>query len=222
MMMPTNTVSLPWFLLLPLMISPSLSPDTSVLLLFDSSAPRFRLQNCSCATLIRDCGKELLESACSFHPVVKDAASPAGLRAPWHLSVWVEGPGVVAELLGRSAVGHVCLSHCGALPSSGGTLVVLGLQTLTVRASDPDAAHPEQTVTLAPSAGVTAALRDSGGASSVSHVTVLDLTVLNGRSALKSYSVFGTSTATFHQHFPHLATLPVCCHAHPLLITFVY
>ncbi|XP_053732723.1 uncharacterized protein C21orf62 homolog [Synchiropus splendidus] len=218
MTMPTNTKLLPWLLLLLLsVISSAPSPDNSVLFL-DTGA---HLRNCSCSTLVRDCDEELVASSCACRTVVV-AAPPAGLRLPRRLSVWVKEPVVVGELLGSSTIAHLRLSYCGRIPASGGTLAVLGLQTLTVRAAAPGAVLPEQTVTLSQPAGVATELEDWGVASTVSHMTAVDLTVLNGRSALKSFSVLGASAATLRQHFPDLAPPPACCHSHPLLITFVY
>lgn len=246
MEMPANTVSsasLPWslwllFFLTPVAQTTSSASETSLplntTLLFDSGAPGYNLRNCSCSTPIQDCNEALANSLCRCHTVLRSALPPAGLREPGQLTVWVTELWVLEELLNRSMVGHLRLSFCGIKPVHSKYLAVLGVRTLRIHSAAPEAPYPKQEITVSPPAGVAAELDALPfDFSSSFHMTLLDVAVLNGLSALKAYTVLGPPAHTLSQHFPHLALpLPLPSFAEPsepaaeplqnLLMTFVY
>ncbi|XP_035799071.1 uncharacterized protein C21orf62 homolog [Amphiprion ocellaris] len=249
MEMSLNTISsalLPWSLCLLFFQTPSSQVTSSVptyvtslpvntTLLFDSG----NLRNCSCSTLVRDCDEALANSMCRCHTVLRSSLSPAQLREPGQLTVWVKELWVLEELLNSSMVGHLWLSFCGVKPVNSQFLALLGLQTLRIHSTAPEASYPNQEIIVSPPAGVVADLEaHSFDFSSSFHMTFLDVAVLNGLSALKAYSVEGSLASAFSQHFPHLAlpcTLLYSAASDPvepseqtveplqdLLITFVY
>lgn len=217
MEMSPNTVSsasLPWSLWLLFFLTPvaqttssASAPEPSLpvntTLLFDSGAPGYNLRNCSCSAPVQDCNEALANSLCRCHTVLRSALSPARLQEPGQLTVWVRELWVLEELLNRSTIGHLRLSFCGIRPMDSQHLALLGLQTLRIHSAAPEAQYPNQEITISPAAGELEAL--SFDFSSSSHVTFLDVTVLNGLSVLKAYSVVGPPAHTFSQHFPHLA-----------------
>ncbi|XP_074551674.1 exosomal polycystin-1-interacting protein-like [Halichoeres trimaculatus] len=208
------------------------SPPLNSTLLFDSGAPSFSLRNCSCSTPIRDCSEALANSVCRCHTVLRSALPPAGLREEGLLTVWVKEEWVLQEVLNRSTVAHLRLSFCGERPTHSQYLSLLGLQTLRVHS--PHAPYPTQDISITPPADFEAP--SSSTSSSSIHVTFLDLSVLNGLSALKAYSVLGPPPHTFSQHFPHLHLPPAPSlsgtpeapvdhqdwTAESLLLTFIY
>lgn len=253
MEMSTNTVSsalLPWslwllFFFTPITQTTSSAPtsETSLpvntTLLFDSGTPGYNLRNCSCSAPIRDCNEALANSLCRCHTVLRSTLPPTGLREPGQLTVWVKELWVLAELLNRSMVGHLQLSFCGIKPMDSEYLALLGLRTLRIHSTAPEASYPNQEITISPAAGVAADLETLSFDFSSFHVTFLDVAVLNGLSALKAYSVEGPPAHTLSQYFPYLAlplalpssatpddpTDPSEHAAEPLqnlLITFVY
>ncbi|XP_071341669.1 exosomal polycystin-1-interacting protein-like [Trachinotus anak] len=211
------------------------TPDTSLLvnttLLFDSGGPGHDLRNCSCSTPVQDCDEALANSLCRCHSVLRSALPLAGLRDPGQLTVWVKELWVLEELLNRSMVGHLQLSFCGVKPMHSQYLALLGLRTLRIHSEAPEAPYRTQEITLLPAVELEALTFDL---STSFHLTILDVAVLNGLSALKAYSVVGPPAPILSQHFPLLATplaLPPSAPGDPvdpggplqkLLITFVY
>lgn len=201
-----------WFFLTPITQTTDSAPtsETSLLvnttLLFDGGAPGYYLRNCSCPTPVRDCDEALANSLCRCHTVLRSALPLAGLRDPGQLTVWVKELWVLEELLNRSMIGHLQLSFCGVKPMDSQYLALLGLQTLRIHSSVPEAPYPKQEITILPAGGVAVELEAlSFDLSSSLHMTILDVAVLNGLSALKAYSVVGPPAPTLSQHFPHLA-----------------
>ncbi|XP_069388392.1 exosomal polycystin-1-interacting protein [Paralichthys olivaceus] len=202
-------------------------------LLFDGGAPGYNLQNCSCSTPVQECNEALANSLCICHTVLRSALPLSGLRDPGRLTIWVKDFWVLEELLNRSRVGHLQLSFCGIKPMGRQYLALLGLQTLRIHSSAPEAPYPDQEITIFSAVELEALSLDL---SSFFFVTILDVAVLNGLSNLKAYSVVGPHAYTFSQHFPQLAILlPLLSSATPddlseqdskplqsLLITFVY
>ncbi|XP_040913376.1 uncharacterized protein C21orf62-like [Toxotes jaculatrix] len=252
--MSSNTVSsalLLWSLWLLLLLTPvtqmrdsASASETSLLvnttLLFDSGAPGYNLRNCSCSTPVEDCDEALANSLCRCHTILRSALPLSGIRDPGQLTIWVKELWVLEELLNRSMVGHLQLSFCGIKPMNSQYLALLGLQSLRIHSAAPEAPYPNQEITVFPAGGVAVELEAlSFDFSSSFHVTILDVAVLNGLSALKAYSVVGPPAPALYQHFPHLAiplALPSSATpddpSHPseqaaeplqkLLITFVY
>uniref|UniRef100_A0A3B4T412 Exosomal polycystin 1 interacting protein n=1 Tax=Seriola dumerili TaxID=41447 RepID=A0A3B4T412_SERDU len=187
------------------------TPDTSrsfnTTLLFDSGAPGYSLRNCSCSAPVLDCDEALANSLCRCHTVLRSALPLAGLRDPGQLTVWVKELWVLEELLNRSMVGHLHLSFCGIKPMHSQYLALLGLQTLRIHSAAAEAPYRNQEITLLPAGGAAVELEAlSFDLSSSFHLTILDVAVLNGRSALKAYSVVGPPAPTLSQHFPLLAS----------------
>ncbi|XP_036965175.1 uncharacterized protein C21orf62 homolog isoform X1 [Acanthopagrus latus] len=254
MEMSPNTVSsasLPWSLWLLFFLAPvtrttnsAPTPETSLTvnstLLFDGGAPGYNLRNCSCSVPIADCDEALANSRCRCHTVLRSALPPAGLREPGPVTVWVKELWILEELLNRRTVGHLRLSFCGVKPMDSQYLALLGLRTLRIHSAAPEAPYPDQEITVSPAAGLTAEIEAlSFDFSSSSHVTFLDVAVLNGLSALKAYTVVGPPAHSLYKDFPHLAVpLPLPPSAAPevpadpsdpaaeppenLLLTFIY
>ncbi|XP_034549962.1 uncharacterized protein C21orf62-like [Notolabrus celidotus] len=203
------------------------SPPLNTTLLFDSGAPGFSLRNCSCSAPIRDCNEALANSVCRCHTVLRSALPPAGLRERGVLTVWVKELWVLQEVLNRSTVAHLRLSFCGERPIHSQYLSLLGLQTL--RVNSPHAPYPTQDISITPPADFNTPA-ESPSPSPSDHVTFLDMSVLNGLSALKAYSVLGPPPHTFSQHFPHLHLPPAPSESYApedratenLLLTFIY
>lgn len=105
-----------------------------------------------------------------------------------------------------------------------------GVRTLSIHSTAPEAPYPKQEITISPTEGLTAELAALAFDPSPScHMTLLDVALLNGLSALKAYTVVGPPAQTVTQHFPHLApppsvepVEPAAEHLQNLLMTFVY
>ncbi|XP_040004899.1 uncharacterized protein C21orf62-like [Xiphias gladius] len=184
--------------------------ETSLLvnttLLFDGDAPGYNLRNCSCSKPVQDCNEALANSLCRCHTVLRSALPLSVLKDPGRLTIWVKELWVLEELLNRSMVGHLQLSFCGIKPMDSKYLALLGLHTLKIHSAAPEAPYPNQEISIFPAGGVAVELEAlSFEFSSSFHVTILDVAVLNGLSALKAYSVVGPPAPTLSQHFPHLA-----------------
>ncbi|KAG7236059.1 hypothetical protein INR49_001391 [Caranx melampygus] len=189
--------------------APTLDPSllTNTTLLFDSGTPGYSLRNCSCPAPVRDCDEALANSLCRCHTVLRSALPSAGLRGPGRLTVWVKELWVLEELLNKSMVGHLHLSFCGIKPMNSQYLALLGLQTLMIHSAAPEAPYRNQEISLLPAGGAAVELEAlSFDLSSSFHLTILDVAVLNGVSALKAYSVVGPPASDLSQHFPLLAT----------------
>ncbi|XP_036401789.1 uncharacterized protein C21orf62 homolog [Megalops cyprinoides] len=202
-------------------------------LLFDSAAHGSGLRNCSCASEIRDCDEALANLLCSCRTVPRSALTPAGLHTQGGLTVWVRDPWVLQELLNGSTVQDLRLSACGSGPMPPQPLALFGLRRLRVHTSAPGAPHPEQALNI-PSGPERGRGRDGFGpflttetsvssSSSPLLMSFLDVSLLNGLSSLKAYSISSPVAPTLSQHFPHLPL-----HHTPLgpqhscLLTFIY
>lgn len=174
------------------------APEANGTLLFHTGAPGFSLRNCSCMAPVQDCDKDSANALCECHSVSRSALPPAGLRETAHLSVWIHEPWVLKELLNTSFISRLHLSFCGTEPVDSQYLVLIGLRFLRVHSAAPQALYPDQQISFSPAAGATA------GLSTDESITFLDVAVLNGRSALKAYSVLPPLTRTLSQTFPHL------------------
>ncbi|XP_067113941.1 exosomal polycystin-1-interacting protein-like [Osmerus mordax] len=207
-----------WTLLLPFPVTPTTdpapAPPSNSTLLFDTGAPGNSLRNCSCSTAIQDCSEALANLQCDCHTVQRSALSPGGLRVPGGLAVWVRQPWVLQELLNGSEVSDLRLSSCGLGPLLTQHLAVYGLRRLRVHSSAQGAPHPDQGLSIASGAGVDVRVggslssADPQPPSSVLQVSILDLAVLNGFSALKAYSVAGPTLSSLSQHLPFLSLPP--------------
>lgn len=206
-------------------------------LLFDSASHGgHSLRNCSCAAEIQDCNDALANLLCSCRTVPRSALPPAGLAVRGGLTVWVRDAWVLRELLNGSAVQDLRLAACGPAPYPAQPLTLFGLRRLRLSSASRDAAHPEQSLSIATEqergrgrAGRPASPASSSASSpSPFLVSFLDVALLNGLSPLKAYSVSSPPTSVLAQHFPHLPL------AHPIpaqqppgplrdcLLTFIY
>uniref|UniRef100_A0A1A7X636 Chromosome 21 open reading frame 62 n=1 Tax=Iconisemion striatum TaxID=60296 RepID=A0A1A7X636_9TELE len=173
------------------------SQTASTMLLFDSGSPVPSLRNCSCSVPIGYCDEALANSLCRCHTVLR--SSVQRLQKAGLLTVWVKELWVLEELLNSSMVAHLKLSFCGMKHLQSQQLVLLGLQTLRIHSAAPESPHPDQELQVVPSAATAVDLESSSF-----HVTFIDVSVLNGLSALKAYSLVGLPPPTFSQNFPHL------------------
>lgn len=207
-----SSVSLPWLLFFLTSITWTHSTPTSeppqpvnTTLLFDVGGPGSHLRNCSCSTSVRDCDESLANLVCRCHTVQRSSLPHHGLTHHGPLTVWVKELWVLEELLNSSMVGHLQLSFCGIKPMDSQYLTMLGLQTLRIHSAAPEVPFPNQEITVSPAAGLQEELEALFFDYSTSfHVTILDTAVLNGLSALKTYTVVLSSSST-SQHFPRLA-----------------
>lgn len=239
--MPPNTACsalLPWPLWLFFFLavvtqttSPAPTPEPptfNTTLLFTSGAPGFNLRNCSCSAPVHDCDEALANSLCRCRTVLRSSSPPAGLWESEQLTIWVKEVLFLEELLNRSVVHHLQLSFCGINPVDSKFLALPGVQTLRITA--PEAPYSRQEITISPSAGLSAEMEAiSSNFSSTFHLTVLDVALLNGRSAMKAYTVVGPASDALTRRFPHLphtpppsgeSSEPVA--GQNLLVTFVY
>ncbi|XP_030642477.1 uncharacterized protein C21orf62 homolog [Chanos chanos] len=218
-------------------------------LVFDSVAHGNSLRNCSCASAVRDCDEALANLLCSCRTVPRSSLPPGGLRVnsgAGDLTVWVRDPWVLRELLNGSEVPELHLSLCAATPLDGPDryLALFGLRKLRVHTSARGAQHPEQALNISFGPGNMEEEGEgvfSGGGPTL-HVSFLDVSVLNGASTLKAYSVSGPPVPSLTRHFPNLALPPTHTHTHnnddnndndngdnnptdlqkPSLLTFIY
>ncbi|XP_061580271.1 uncharacterized protein LOC133446278 [Cololabis saira] len=203
-----SSVLLTWcvslmFLLTSTTLTVSSAPTTGpTRLLFDSGTSGYNLRNCSCSAAIQDCNEALANSLCRCHSVPRSSLHRHGLREPGHLDIWVKDPWILEELLNGSTVEHLRLSFCGKKPLQSQQLTLLGLRTLQVHSTTPEVQHPNKEVVVFPSAGLADVPFQ---VSSFYHVTILDVEVLNGLSALKAYSVLGPAAPALPQVLPHLS-----------------
>ncbi|XP_034042547.1 uncharacterized protein C21orf62 homolog [Thalassophryne amazonica] len=220
MVMSPNKISfalLPWllqllllFFLCPVAPTTSSTPSSETLavnttLLFDSGAPSYSLRNCSCATPVRDCNEALANLMCSCHTVLRSALPPAGMTEPKGLSVWLKELWILEELVNRSIVSHLQLSFCGPSHVDSQHLVLFGLRTLKIHSAAPEALYPNQEIKISTEAAVPTGSSSSEFSTSILHMAFVDLSVLNGLSILKAYSMVGPSAPTLSEHLPHLA-----------------
>ncbi|KAL0985541.1 hypothetical protein UPYG_G00158390 [Umbra pygmaea] len=212
-----------WVLLLPWTVSLTTGSGNRTLL-FDSADNNNSLRNCSCSAHVQDCNKVLANLQCSCHTVPRSELTPGGLREQGGLTVWLTEPWVLTELLNGSVVADLSLSFCGAgplaIPSQ--YLALFGLRMLKVYSAAQGARHPEQGLTIA--SGMAHSYVPSSP--SVTHVSFLDLNVLNGLSSLKAYSVSAQPLVTLLQQFPHLPLPQMPSTSRDLpqhsLLTFIY
>ncbi|CDQ82326.1 unnamed protein product, partial [Oncorhynchus mykiss] len=222
-----------WALLLPSTVTLTTGPGNSTLL-FDSTDNSNSLRNCSCSAHIQDCDEALANLLCSCHTVLRSKLTPGGLREQGGLTVWLREPWVLTELLNGSVVLDLRLSFCGtgtlAIPNQ--YLALFGLRRLRVHSAAQDAPHLEQVLTISSSRDMEGmgylSSTDPASPSSVLHVSILDVSVLNGLSSLKAYSVSATPMSTLFQYFPHLPLHPSTALDQPpepqqdCFLTFIY
>ncbi|XP_010904282.1 uncharacterized protein C21orf62 [Esox lucius] len=200
-----------WVLLPPMAVSPTASPANRTLL-FDSASNGLR--NCSCPAPIRDCDEALANIRCGCRTVPRSDLARGGLREEGGLTVWFTNPWVLAELLNGSTVADLRLSFCGAgrVSHPGRYLALRGLRRLSLYSAARGAVHPEQALTIATGFGDTGGVgslsspapSSASSSSAVLHMSILDVSVLNGLSPLKAYSVSAPPLLALPQHFPHL------------------
>lgn len=199
-----------WVLLLPTTVGSSTGPGNSTLL-FNSATHGNSLRKCSCSTNIQDCDEALANLLCSCRTMSHSELTPGGLREQGSLTMWLREPWVLTELLNGSVVPDLCLSYCGpgslAIPTQ--YLALFGLRRLRVHSAAQGAPHLEQVLTISSRSRDIEGMgclssTDPASPSSVLHVSFLDVSVLNGLSSLKAYSVSAPPMSTLFQHFPHL------------------
>ncbi|KAM9343886.1 exosomal polycystin-1-interacting protein-like [Pholidichthys leucotaenia] len=168
-------------------------PPLNSTLLFGGSTQSHGLRNCSCSAPILDCDTALANMQCRCHTVPRSSLPPARLKADGRINIWVTEEWLLTELLNGSTVTHLQVSLCGPVQLDGQFLSLLGLQTLRIRSGDPGAPYPDQEISVTPPAELFP--------SSSHHVTLVEVSALTGRSALKSFSVLGPKLS---HHLPHL------------------
>ncbi|CAL8240707.1 unnamed protein product [Merluccius merluccius] len=195
--------------------------NATTTLLFEGSAPGGGLRYCSCPAPVRHCDESLANVLCGCRSVPPRAAlPPAGLREPSGvITVWLREAGLLQDLLNGSRIGHLRLVSCGAKPLETQYLALLGLHTLGIHSGVPGAPYPDQQLAIAaPDAGASSSSSaeeeeeeeveeeraNRGLPSPPLRLTFLDVALLNGRSALKAYSVTGRSASALAAQFPHL------------------
>ncbi|KAF6722795.1 uncharacterized protein FQA47_017251 [Oryzias melastigma] len=202
----SSSAALPWCWLILLSSAPFSVNSSNITLLFDSPPYSQSLRNCSCSAPVQDCDEHLATSQCQCHPVLRSPLPPGGLRPPGPLHVWFKELWVLEELLNGSAVSQLSLSFCGEQRLHSQQVVLLGLRTLRIHSAAPGAPHPNQEISVFPGSGAVGGL--SFDPSPPSHISLVDVDVFNGVSALKAYTVVGPPAAAVSQHFP-LLVLPL-------------
>ncbi|XP_051782337.1 uncharacterized protein C21orf62 [Erpetoichthys calabaricus] len=193
----------------PLLIAPSLcllltplatarSPNNTLLYHRLESS----IRNCSCATEIEPCDYAKANILCNCQTVILRSADSLSLRYSYHggLTVWMEDPWVLSQLVNYSVVTDLRLASCRPGMLSKDYLTVFGLQRLQVyKRAEHEVAFSKQDITIDCSEMPLAQFETP----SVPHrVSFLDLNLLSGDSFLKAYSV--SDVPAIKEHFPNL------------------
>uniref|UniRef100_A0A8C8SD61 Chromosome 21 open reading frame 62 n=1 Tax=Pelusios castaneus TaxID=367368 RepID=A0A8C8SD61_9SAUR len=159
------------------------------------------IRNCSCSADIHDCDYSLANLMCSCKTILPSTIDRASHR---DLTIWFTDTSGLGMLLNFTVVHHLKLSLCGTTPLPTEYLAILGLQKLRIN-SEVKGQFLEQNLTIYNSSDDE--MRDK---MKVQHkdrqmflyISVLDTSLFNRHSLLKSYSVENVSSIT--DHFPSL------------------
>ncbi|XP_019381084.1 PREDICTED: uncharacterized protein C21orf62 homolog [Gavialis gangeticus] len=161
------------------------------------------IRNCSCSTDIRDCDYSLANLMCNCKTVLPYTIDRASYNRD--LTVWFTDTSMLGMLLNFTVVHDLKLSLCGTTPLPAEYLAIWGLQKLRIN-SEVKGQFPEQTLTIYNNSDHE--MRDElqvlhKDRHMFLYISVLDTSLFNGYSLLKSYSVENVSSIT--KHFPCLS-----------------
>ncbi|XP_074839546.1 exosomal polycystin-1-interacting protein [Carettochelys insculpta] len=160
------------------------------------------IRNCSCSAEIHDCDYSLANLMCSCKTILPYTID----RGSYHsdLTVWFTDTAVLGMLLNFTVVHYLKLSLCGTTPLPKEYLAILGLKKLRIN-SEVKGQFLEQNLTIYNSGDNE--MRDKlkvlrKDKQMFLYISVLDTSLFNRFSLLKSYSVENVSSIT--DRFPSL------------------
>ncbi|XP_066478284.1 exosomal polycystin-1-interacting protein [Tiliqua scincoides] len=180
-------------------------------------------RNCSCPDDIgdNDCNYNLANLICNCKTVLPYTIDNTFYH---HLTIWFTETLMLGMLLNFTAVYDLKLSLCGTVPLSGEYLTIWGLQRLQIK-SGLSGQLQEQSLTIYSNRDHDAHDKfktPCEGRHMITHVAVLDTSLFNSYSPLKSYSVENISNITGHfPHLPHSETF-FSTNNKTCTITFIY
>ncbi|XP_034971533.1 uncharacterized protein C21orf62 homolog [Zootoca vivipara] len=181
------------------------------------------IRNCTCPDDIsdNDCDYSLANLICNCKTVLPYTIDKSYYN---NLTIWFTETSMLRMLLNFTAVYDLKLSLCGRIPLSAKFLTIWGLRRLQIK-SEINGQIREQSLTIYSSHDNEAQgklkmpCRDRN---MITYIAVLDTSLFNGYSPLKSYSVENISNIT--DHFPHLPYLDTffTTNNKSCIITFIY
>ncbi|KAM7065671.1 exosomal polycystin-1-interacting protein isoform 1-T2 [Acridotheres tristis] len=179
------------------------------------------IRNCSCSVTIRDCDYCLANLMCSCKTVLPSTMEKTTYNS--HLTIWFTDTSVLEMVLNFTRVWDLKLSFCGTTPLPTEYLAIWGLRKLQV--NKVKGQFPEQSVTISSSSNndkedLPEVHKKDG--QMLAHISVLDTSLFNGYSLLKSYSVENVSSIM--KHFPSLLYSDVFFTSdnESYVVTFIY
>ncbi|XP_007063646.2 uncharacterized protein C21orf62 homolog isoform X1 [Chelonia mydas] len=180
------------------------------------------IRNCSCSADIHDCDYSLANLMCSCKTILPYTID----RASYHsdLTIWFTDTTVLGMLLNFTVVHYLKLSLCGSTPLPTEYLAILGLRKLQIN-SEVKGQFLEQNLTIYKSGDNE--MRDKlkvlhKDRQMFLYISVLDTSLFNRYSLLKSYSVENVSSIT--DHFPSLPYSDIFSTTNnkSYVVTFIY
>uniref|UniRef100_A0A8D0ED10 Exosomal polycystin 1 interacting protein n=1 Tax=Salvator merianae TaxID=96440 RepID=A0A8D0ED10_SALMN len=181
------------------------------------------IRNCTCPNEINDndCDYSLANLICNCRTVL-----PYSIDKTYYnnLAVWFTETSMLGMLLNFTAVHDLKLSFCGTIPLSTKYLTIWGLRRLQIR-SEINGQLKEQSMTIYDShddktqGTLHTVCKDK---KMLMHIAILDTSLFNRYSPLRSYSVDNVSS--FTDHFPHLPSLDTffAINNKSCVVTFIY
>lgn len=182
------------------------------------------IRNCTCPDDIgeNDCDYSLANLICNCRTVL-----PSTIDKMYYtnMTIWFTDTYMLGMLLNFTAVYDLKLSLCGNIPLSTEYLTIWGLRRLQIR-SEINGQLQEQSLTIYSSHGneIQGKLNTQckEDRQTITHISLLDTSLFNGYSPLKSYSVENISSVT--DHFPSLpySDMFFTTNNKSYIITFIY
>nr|XP_015219028.1 PREDICTED: uncharacterized protein C21orf62 homolog [Lepisosteus oculatus]XP_015219030.1 PREDICTED: uncharacterized protein C21orf62 homolog [Lepisosteus oculatus] len=195
---------------------PAVAKHPNSTLLYDRNNS---IRNCSCASEIQHCSHAQANILCSCRTIPRSSLNSVnvGLTYQGGLTVWVEDPWVLKDLVNHSCVQDLRLAACGSSPLPPEYLTLFDLKRLHIYNNAAGVRFPEQGLTIT-------TLERSHEMSNIPpfQVSFLNVALLNGISLLKAYSV--KNLPTIGEYFPNLP-LPVStepAESQHCQVTFIY
>lgn len=160
-------------------------------------------RNCTCPNDIsdNDCNYNLANLICNCKTVLPYMID----KTYYHnLTIWFTETLMLGMLLNFTAVYDLKLSLCGTIPLSGEYLTIWGLQRIQIKSGISGQLQEQSLTIYSSSDNETDKFKTPcKGRPMITHVAVLDTSLFNNYSPLKSYSVENVSNIM--DHFPHLS-----------------
>ncbi|XP_043927350.1 uncharacterized protein C21orf62 homolog [Protopterus annectens] len=180
------------------------------------------IQNCSCSSNVQDCDYNLANHTCSCKTILIAQTDDATYRFSdsTDLTVWFANTSVLGMLLNFTCVQNLKLSFCATNSVPADYLILFGLKKLQLY-SAAQVEFTEQNVTIHNDKTKCKSSRNNESLPLL-HISFLDMSLLNGYSSLKAYSVGNVTNVT--EYFPHLkqvdAFLPVTSSGYTVTVIY--